>query len=970
MQNALNSKADASNIPTKTSDLTNDSGFITSSSLPTKVSDLTNDSGFITNTVNNLTNYYTKTNTYTKSEVDSLIGSVSSLDIQIVQTLPTRDISASTIYLVPKTASTNDNYDEYIYVNNAWEHIGSTEVDLSNYYTKTQTDNLLDDKADANSLSTVATTGSYNDLSNKPTIPTVNNATLTIQKNGTTVKTFTANSSSNVTANITVPTKTSDLTNDSGFVDNTYHDSTKQNSLVSGTNIKTINNESLLGSGNINITSGGGTMVDMRVNGSSIVDSNNVGNIATEGTYNATTNKIATMSDVPDSTSDLTNDSGFITNSVNNLTNYYTKAETDNLLDAETEYVDVSFLWTAAANGTAITAEQRTLIDTTNKYIFYIKVVDGYDRDYYYSTGRYQDTGDSYTTIDFIYNGEKWYRFYINRSNIVTKTSYNIQRKLVSGSTIKTINNTSLLGSGNISVATTSDIPTKTSDLTNDSGFVDNTYHDSSKQDTLVSGTNIKTINNESILGSGNISISSGVTSYNDLTDKPIYDASYVGFAEGSTITNEQYQELKDATINQNILNLNGKAATSYYNFGDIRIECTSGNQYSRFTVSKTDNNHTVSLTEFDLGYDSDIQELYATKQNTLVSGTNIKTINGDSILGSGDISVGGEKVPIGTIFEFPTDDATKLPTGYLFCDGSAVSRTQYADLFGVIGTTWGAGDGSTTFNLPSKAGLVTVGVSTDDEEFNTIGDTFGEKEHRLTINEIPSHNHNTVSMCSFPEGVANARTGYGYNEVALNKSSYGNSVSNTGGGYAHNNIQPTVVSNFIIKASNVSQLPDEAEVVDGYSTSTTDAYSANYINNMILNAVYPVGSIYMSVNSTSPATLFGGKWVAISQGRTLVGVGTGTDINGDSMTWTAETEGGEYFHTLTIDEMPSHKHVSWIHGNVNPTSHSESKDYFSYAGWGSSYHDTWENTDNTGGGQAHNNIQPFFAVYMWKRTA
>ena len=67
-------------------------------------------------------------------------------------------------------------------------------------------------------LSTVATSGSYNDLSNKPTIPTVNNATLTIQKNGTTVKTFTANASSNVTADITVPTKTSDLTNDSGFL--------------------------------------------------------------------------------------------------------------------------------------------------------------------------------------------------------------------------------------------------------------------------------------------------------------------------------------------------------------------------------------------------------------------------------------------------------------------------------------------------------------------------------------------------------------------------------------------------------------------------------------------------------------------------------------------------------------------------------------------------------------------------------
>lgn len=70
-------------------------------------------------------------------------------------------------------------------------------------------------------LATVATSGSYNDLSNKPTIPTVNNATLTIQKNGTNVQTFTANQSSNATANITVPTKTSQLTNDSSFATTT-----------------------------------------------------------------------------------------------------------------------------------------------------------------------------------------------------------------------------------------------------------------------------------------------------------------------------------------------------------------------------------------------------------------------------------------------------------------------------------------------------------------------------------------------------------------------------------------------------------------------------------------------------------------------------------------------------------------------------------------------------------------------------
>ena len=116
---------------------------------PTKLSDLQNDTNFIDNTVNNLVNYYKKTETYTQAEVDALISAIVTLNILVVQSLPTQDISTTTIYLVPKqTPETQDIYDEYIYVNNAWEHIGTTQIDLSNYYTKTQTDNLLADKVD------------------------------------------------------------------------------------------------------------------------------------------------------------------------------------------------------------------------------------------------------------------------------------------------------------------------------------------------------------------------------------------------------------------------------------------------------------------------------------------------------------------------------------------------------------------------------------------------------------------------------------------------------------------------------------------------------------------------------------------------------------------------------------------------------------------------------------------------------
>lgn len=86
--------------------------------------------------------------------------------------------------------------------------------------TQTQLNNIatIPDKANSADLATVATSGSYTDLINAPTIPTVNNATLTIQKNGTDVATFTANASSNVTANLLIPVNTSDLNNDAGFL--------------------------------------------------------------------------------------------------------------------------------------------------------------------------------------------------------------------------------------------------------------------------------------------------------------------------------------------------------------------------------------------------------------------------------------------------------------------------------------------------------------------------------------------------------------------------------------------------------------------------------------------------------------------------------------------------------------------------------------------------------------------------------
>ena len=122
-----------------------------------------------------------------------LLDTKSGINFEVVQTLPLVDISTSTIYLVPKqTAQTENIYDEYINTDGTsqgWELIGTTEIDLTNY-------------VQFSDLSTVATSGDYDDLIDKPTIPTVNDGTLTIQLNGENQQTFTANSSTNKTANI------------------------------------------------------------------------------------------------------------------------------------------------------------------------------------------------------------------------------------------------------------------------------------------------------------------------------------------------------------------------------------------------------------------------------------------------------------------------------------------------------------------------------------------------------------------------------------------------------------------------------------------------------------------------------------------------------------------------------------------------------------------------------------------------
>lgn len=124
-----------------------------------------------------------------------------------------------------------------------------------------------------------------------------------------------------------------------------------------------------------------------------------------------------------------------------------------------------------------------------------------------------------------------------------------------------------------------------------------------------------------------------------------------------------------------------------------------------------------------------------------------------------------------------------------------------------------------------------------------------------------------------------------------------------------------------------------------------------------ILSKVYPVGSIYMSANSASPATLFGGTWERIKDQFLLAA--------GDK--YAAGKTGGEATHTLTENEIPEHRHSIWF-----PNAGGEQSAAIGYPEAGSK--NTWyaeaSKTGGAGGGGAHNNMPPYLSVYVWQRTA
>lgn len=172
-----------------------------------------------------------------------------------------------------------------------------------------------------------------------------------------------------------------------------------------------------------------------------------------------------------------------------------------------------------------------------------------------------------------------------------------------------------------------------------------------------------------------------------------------------------------------------------------------------------------------------------------------------------------GESIPVGSIIPYGN---SVVPETYLLCNGQAVSRTDYPELFAIIGTTFGSGDGSTTFNVPDYRDKFVLGAGGDV----ALAETGGEREVTLTVDEIPPHTH-PMKFSS------NAGTQSTINRISSLGVWQSDKSGSTGGGQPHNNMPPYVGTYYIIKAKQSAGVV--ATVVDNLSnTSTTDALSAN----------------------------------------------------------------------------------------------------------------------------------------------
>lgn len=155
---------------------------------------------------------------------------------------------------------------------------------------------------------------------------------------------------------------------------------------------------------------------------------------------------------------------------------------------------------------------------------------------------------------------------------------------------------------------------------------------------------------------------------------------------------------------------------------------------------------------------------------------------------------------PAGIVLPYAGSSA---PGGYLLCNGAAVSRTTYATLFGVVGTVYGSGDGSTTFNLPDMNGRAPIGAGSYTDPVSggisrTLGQVLGAEKHVIVTAEMASHSHTATVTKGLALTPNELQSGGNSNAPVISSELL--TTSSIGSNSAHNNMQPSLGLNFIIK--------------------------------------------------------------------------------------------------------------------------------------------------------------------------
>lgn len=399
MQDVEENKANSDEVPRKLSELENDEGFLVEhQSLAgyatenwvenkkyAKKTELPDVSEFITKTVNNLTNYYIKTDTYTKQEVNDLIGQIQSASILVVEALPEVG-KTNVIYFVPKEGVPGDIYNEYVYVNSLWEFIGNTQTDLAGYAKETWVNQQISDFLTQSQIEELV----------------------------------------------------------QNMIEN------KQDTLISGENIKTINGKSILGEG------------DMEIQTSAFIGA----------TSDYSTEKRLNLNNIP-------------------IGKYMIMARYRN--------VDDNLFLEATYNGVHSTLDILKIYPIRGTYINCIMLNDlandnlkGKDIAIfnYLQTGT---TGNYVVIIKTISIGDNNELVETSVTNtLLTMVTTNTEQNITAKKTFTTLPESSV-------------VPKTDNQLTNKKYVDDSNFN---KQEILVSGENIKTLNGESILGEGNLNIS------------------------------------------------------------------------------------------------------------------------------------------------------------------------------------------------------------------------------------------------------------------------------------------------------------------------------------------------------------------------------------------------------------------------------------------------------------------------------